>query len=112
MIKTRDQKQLFKQYGVKPNKRLGQNFLIDDSILKKIITAAELSPSDTVLEIGPGLGILTVELAKRAKKVIAIEKDGALVKISGEGKLASGERKKDGVPQTDGKSPAPEGGSK
>jgi len=57
---------------------MGQNFLIDDAVLHKIVTAAELKSSDTVLEIGPGLGILTEELSKLAGKVIAVEKDDFL----------------------------------
>jgi 16S rRNA (adenine1518-N6/adenine1519-N6)-dimethyltransferase len=68
-------KRLLQQYQIKPNKRLGQNFLISQKILQKIIRAASLSPKDVVLEIGPGLGILTQALAQRVKKVVAIEKD-------------------------------------
>lgn len=79
--KIQNPKQLLKKYGIKPSKRLGQNFLIDDSVLKKIIEAAELFSDDTILEIGPGLGILTIELAKRVGKVIAIEKDKELMRI-------------------------------
>lgn len=60
---------------IKPIKHLGQNFLIDKNIIKKIIKAADLKPRDIVLEIGPGLGALTEELAKKVKKVIAVEKD-------------------------------------
>ncbi len=74
-------KNLFKKYGIKPLKKFGQNFLIDKTVLKKTIDAATLSPKDTVLEIGPGLGILTIELAKRVKKVIAVEKDGTLCQV-------------------------------
>ncbi len=74
-------KQLLKKYGLRPSKRLGQNFLIDEDILKKIIQAAGLSSIDTVLEIGPGLGILTFELAKQVKKVMAVEKDKRMCKI-------------------------------
>jgi 16S rRNA (adenine1518-N6/adenine1519-N6)-dimethyltransferase len=59
-------------------KRLGQHFLYDPSILVRIIEAAELSPGDTVLEIGPGPGRLTRLLSERAKKVIAIELDEGL----------------------------------
>ncbi len=66
---------LLKEYNIHPSKKLGQNFLIDKNILRKIIEATELKPDDIVLEIGPGLGILTLELAKRVKKVIAVEKD-------------------------------------
>ena len=67
--------------GVQPLKRLGQNFLTDKTALKKVITAAELKPTDIILEIGPGTGILTQELAKRVKRVIAIEKDKRMVDI-------------------------------
>jgi 16S rRNA (adenine1518-N6/adenine1519-N6)-dimethyltransferase len=63
---------------IKPIKKLGQNFLIDKNILKKIIKTADLKPQDIVLEIGPGLGALTKELAKKAKKVIAVEKDSRM----------------------------------
>ena len=65
----------------KPNKRLGQNFLISQKVLQRIIQTAELSKKDTVLEIGPGLGTLTQALAQRVKKVIAIEKDKRMVEI-------------------------------
>jgi len=74
-------KEILEKYGIKPSKRLGQNFLVDKSVLKKILEAAELSSKDVVLEIGPGLGILTVELAKRVKKVIAVEKDKKMCKV-------------------------------
>jgi len=74
-------KDLFKKYKIRPLKYLGQNFLIDNFVLKKIIKAAELSKNDIVLEIGPGVGNLTIELAKGAKKVIAIEKDKRMVEI-------------------------------
>src|SRR4030042_1216845 len=60
---------LLKKYNIKPSKRLGQNFLIDESILNKIIEAADLSSNDIVLEIGPGLGVLTVELTKKVGKI-------------------------------------------
>jgi len=63
---------------IKPIKHLGQNFLIDKNILKKITKTADLKPQDIVLEIGPGLGVLTQELAKKAKKVIAVEKDSRM----------------------------------
>ncbi|MEK7122073.1 MAG: 16S rRNA (adenine(1518)-N(6)/adenine(1519)-N(6))-dimethyltransferase RsmA, partial [Patescibacteria group bacterium] len=56
----------------------GQHFLKSESIARKIVETAALAPNDVVLEIGPGKGILTVELLKRAKKVIAVEKDAKL----------------------------------
>lgn len=68
-------KEILDQYNIKPSKGLGQNFLIDRIILDKIVKAAEIKPADIILEIGPGLGVLTQELAKKAKTVIAIEKD-------------------------------------
>ena len=68
-------KKLLQQYQIRPNKRLGQNFLISQRILQKVIQTANLSKKDIVLEIGPGLGILTQALAQKAKQVMAIEKD-------------------------------------
>jgi len=64
--------------GVIPNKSLGQNFLIDRNILIKMINEAEISKEETVLEIGAGIGALTTELEKKAKKVYAYEIDGVL----------------------------------
>ncbi len=64
-----------------PQKRLGQNFLTSKEVLGDILKAAQLTRSDTVLEIGPGIGTLTRALAQSAKKVIAVEKDPAMVEI-------------------------------
>ena len=61
-----------------PNKRLGQNFLIDPNIVRKIVALAELRPNDHVLEIGPGRGILTEALSRTAGHVTAIEVDSRL----------------------------------
>ena len=74
-------KNLLKKEKIWPKRRLGQNFLISKRILKEIIKSSQLKPNDTVLEIGPGLGILTAQLAKRAKKVICVEKDSRLAKL-------------------------------
>jgi 16S rRNA (adenine1518-N6/adenine1519-N6)-dimethyltransferase len=74
-------KNILKKYSARPNETLGQNFLIDEAALAKIVEAAELSQNDVVLEVGPGTGILTKELAKRTKKVIAVEKDPKMVEI-------------------------------
>ena len=71
-------KSLLRQSGLKARKTLGQHFLVDESILSVILDAAELIPQDTVIEVGPGLGILTGELARRAGNVIAVELDGGL----------------------------------
>ena len=69
---------LLKQYGLRADKRLGQNFLQEPRALEKIVQAAEILPSDTVLEIGPGLGSLTRYLAAAAQKVVAVELDDRL----------------------------------
>jgi 16S rRNA (adenine1518-N6/adenine1519-N6)-dimethyltransferase len=68
-------KRLLRQSGLRARKSLGQHFLADESVLQTIVEAAELSPADTVIEVGPGLGILTVELVKRAGNVVAVELD-------------------------------------
>lgn len=72
---------LLNQYNLKANKRLGQNFLINQNIVDEIIEKSEITSNDTILEIGPGLGTLTKALAKVAKKVIAIELDENMVRI-------------------------------
>ena len=73
--KYQNPKEFFSERDSFPSKSLGQNFLRDKNILGKIVSLAELTSSDEVLEIGPGLGALTVELAKRAGRIIAVEKD-------------------------------------
>ena len=70
--------ELLYQYGLHADKRLGQNFLQDAYALEKIAQVAEIRPTDTVLEIGPGLGSLTRYLAAAAQKVIAVELDNRL----------------------------------
>jgi 16S rRNA (adenine1518-N6/adenine1519-N6)-dimethyltransferase len=70
---------LLKKYGLKPHKGLGQNFLQDPIALEKITSAAQIQPTDTVLEIGPGLGSLTRYLAEAAKEVVAVELDQHLL---------------------------------
>jgi 16S rRNA (adenine1518-N6/adenine1519-N6)-dimethyltransferase len=74
-------RQLLRKSGFKPKKRLGQHFLVDEAVLERILSAAELSPGDIVVEIGPGLGILTEGLARRGAKVIAVELDAKLVAL-------------------------------
>jgi len=74
-------KNLLRQSGIKARKSLGQHFLIDESVLDAIITAAELSSKDVVIEVGPGLGILTRELARHAGNVIAVELDNELASL-------------------------------
>src|SRR3972149_3921581 len=74
-------KNLFEKSQIMPKKRLGQNFLVYKTAVGKFLAAADIRPGDTVLEIGPGTGILTLELAKRAKFVVAIEKDPKMCEI-------------------------------
>jgi 16S rRNA (adenine1518-N6/adenine1519-N6)-dimethyltransferase len=74
-------KRLLRRFGIRVKKGLGQHFLVDAGVLDAIINAAALSPEDTVIEVGPGLGILTAELARRAGWVIAIELDNRLADI-------------------------------
>lgn len=74
-MRVNEIKKIMEQYDSRPTKSKGQNFLIDQNILKKIIAAADLAPGDVVVEIGPGLGVLTEELCRRAKKVVAVELD-------------------------------------
>jgi 16S rRNA (adenine1518-N6/adenine1519-N6)-dimethyltransferase len=70
---------LLRQHGLHPDKRLGQNFLIDNASIRKVIEAARLQPGDIVLEIGAGLGNLTRHLAARARHVVAVELDKRLI---------------------------------
>lgn len=70
--------EIMRQLQKHPNKLLGQNFLVDEKALDDIIEAAGLEAADTVVEIGPGLGVLTEQLAAKAKRVIAIETDREL----------------------------------
>jgi len=74
-------KRRLRQFGLKPRKGLGQHFLVDGEVLEAIISAAEISPDDIIVEVGPGLGILTGELAKKAGGVIAIELDDRLAAL-------------------------------
>jgi 16S rRNA (adenine1518-N6/adenine1519-N6)-dimethyltransferase len=72
---------LLKAWELKPKKRLGQNFLTDPSTARTIIARADLSADDVVLEIGAGLGALTIPLAMAVKKVYAVEKDDQLIEL-------------------------------
>mgnify|MGYP000305493850 FL=1 len=73
--------QTIKKYEFAFQKKFGQNFLIDDHVITKIINAAEITKDDLVLEIGPGIGTMTQYLACAARKVVAVEIDKALIPI-------------------------------
>ena len=76
--------QTIRKYEFAFQKKFGQNFLIDDHVITKIINAAEITKDDLVLEIGPGIGTMTQYLAESARKVIAVEIDKNLIPILGE----------------------------
>ncbi len=65
--------------GIKPKKSLGQNFLVNEGVYKKIVAALEIKRSDMIIEVGPGLGTLTGYLAESGAKIIAVEKDRRLI---------------------------------
>jgi 16S rRNA (adenine1518-N6/adenine1519-N6)-dimethyltransferase len=77
----RNIKKIFQEKGRFPLKSLGQNFLKEPRVFKKILEACQISKEDTILEVGAGFGNLTYFLAQKAKKVIAVEKDPFLAKI-------------------------------
>ncbi|MDR7857597.1 16S rRNA (adenine(1518)-N(6)/adenine(1519)-N(6))-dimethyltransferase RsmA [Tissierella sp.] len=74
-------KEVLERHGFKFSKSLGQNFLIDGNIVRKIVSEGNITSNDYVLEIGPGMGTLTEELALRAKKVVAVELDNTLLPV-------------------------------
>lgn len=74
-------KEIIKEYQFKFSKSLGQNFLIDNNILEKIVEGAGITQQDYVVEVGPGIGSLTQYIADKAEKVVAIEIDKKLVPI-------------------------------
>ncbi len=83
-------RELLRRHGIRPRRRWGQHFLCDGNILEKIVTAAELKPEDLVIEPGAGLGMLTLELARRAGRVIAVERDPRLIPLLMENLKAAG----------------------
>lgn len=76
---SRELRSTLARFGLRPRKGFGQNFLVDPFVLDQIVAAAELAPHDDVLEVGPGLGVLTRALAERARRVVAIEIDRGMV---------------------------------
>jgi len=74
-------KNLFHEFNIRPRKTWGQSFLVDSMVVGKILSSLELQSSDTVVEIGPGLGAVTLELAKRARQIVAYEIDSKLVRV-------------------------------
>ena len=72
---------IMKQYGIKANKSLGQNFLVNGEVVENIINCSKINQNDMVIEIGPGLGVLTKYLLEKAGKVLCIELDPKMVEI-------------------------------
>ena len=81
MNSLEETKFIMKKYNIKANKNLGQNFLVNDNVIEKIVDSADIGEGDLVIEIGPGLGTLTGLLLEKAKKVICIELDARMVEI-------------------------------
>lgn len=77
-------KELLKKYGAKAEKGFGQHFILSKKALSQMIETAEIKKTDTIIEIGPGLGALTQELAKTDAKIITVEKDPLMISILGE----------------------------
>ena len=74
-----DVPRLLRQYGLHPEKSLGQNFLLDENALRQVVKAAQISPDEVVLEIGAGVGSLTRHLAENSRSVVAVELDTRLI---------------------------------
>lgn len=77
-------KQIIKKYEFNFKKNFGQNFLVDERVLDKIVSAANINENDLVIEVGPGIGTLTQAMAKKAGKVVSVEIDKTLVPILGD----------------------------
>ena len=78
LLGASDIRRLAEEIGVRPTKTLGQNFVIDGNTIRRIVAAADISADETVLEVGPGLGSLTLGLLDAAKSVVAVEIDPVL----------------------------------
>ena len=81
---------LLAAHNIHPKKQLGQNFIVNPSFTEMIVKRAGILPEDIILEIGAGLGALTIPLARRAKKVFAVEKDRQIIPILNTEILVSG----------------------
>jgi 16S rRNA (adenine1518-N6/adenine1519-N6)-dimethyltransferase len=77
----RELRNLLYAHDMRPNKAFGQNFLVDRAVLMRIVQAAEIVPDDTILEVGAGTGVLTRELAKRARRVLAVELERNMLEL-------------------------------
>jgi 16S rRNA (adenine1518-N6/adenine1519-N6)-dimethyltransferase len=78
MLSKRELKAVMEQYNIRPNRMLGQNFLIDTNMQEKLLYRCELTPDDVVFEIGAGFGALTFTIAEQVRGMYAVEKDRAI----------------------------------
>jgi 16S rRNA (adenine1518-N6/adenine1519-N6)-dimethyltransferase len=74
-------KEIIRHYAIKPRKGMGQSFLMEQNIIRKIVAIAQVTKNDIVVEIGSGIGVLTEDLAQNAEKLIAVELDDKLVEV-------------------------------
>jgi 16S rRNA (adenine1518-N6/adenine1519-N6)-dimethyltransferase len=81
LTRPRYVRDLLARHGIRLTKAMGQHLLVDRGVLNRTVEAAALSPDDEVLEVGPGIGVLTQELSRRAARVIAVELDHRLVAV-------------------------------
>ncbi len=81
MSLLQETRRILKKHNIRPTKKLGQNFLVDESLLKEQVEYASINEGDIVLEVGAGIGNLTKFLLEKAKKVIVVEKDRRMIKI-------------------------------
>src|SRR5476649_1178238 len=81
LSRPEDVRTALKLAGIRPNKGLGQHFLVDKPSLEAIMNAANVTSDDTVLEIGPGLGVMTRPLTRLAGRVVAVETDAVLAEL-------------------------------
>ena len=80
LLSASDVRQLAAQLGTRPTKQLGQNFGIDPNTVRRIVRTADVGPDDVVLEVGPGLGSLTLGLLPAVRRVVAVEIDPPLAR--------------------------------
>ena len=90
LANARETRATLERFGLATKHRLGQNFLVNDDVIGKIIRLADLSSEDVVLEVGPGIGTLSVALLDAARKVLAVEADRELEVVLGETCVPSG----------------------
>ena len=88
MLTKTQLKEIFARYDFAPLKRLGENYLIDGNIKNKIVSSVDPSEDDIILEIGPGLGAITIDLVSSGASVVAVEKDRKACRVLGD--LAAG----------------------